>query len=842
MCGRDGIEFQIHAQVSRKRNTAWNLAEASLLDSVARGAASPTEPCRQKFRKFPIATLAIKCEFHVDVRTRYANLGSQGSYSGSGWPRRDAASYFDSEVQLLHLQHRAEDHCKRNSRGEPEGIRAYLPDLLGSLQCHTDVQSSDGSAMLLRYVAGYVAKFSDSFATEWLNDAASDYSIARRVLTDYHPGEPEMVLQLAQQWFPLASSSASMRKFVVPVPWAASDLPKRVSQYMEAKWRPDNMPLADFLRKTNDKGELQRFLRRRHKAEVQAGLTTQSLEAWAATAPMRGEAVTAAVYLSRYNDKYYGQWVIMNVPFRKLEDLWFDELNLIPQHLLNEALAFHHRPDICCDEEAIRAELQLEAFREHHIRNIVAMLQANALLIDKFLAGELDKDRDGEVTAVYRAGDNRVLAPDQMRITNEIVDRVRAGMEERASEAWQDGHLSFDASVFQEASSMRRPAMAVMGPAGSGKSTAVQAAIEESYNHAASVLVVAPTGRLAATYRNKYPHLDVDTIHGAFALWKPEQETLELMMPYDLIVVEELGQLSESIFERLIRLWRSAEQIPALVFVGDFWQLPSVEPRRACHSQYWHSPLLAKRELFTMRRCKCDLLRRKLEILRTAKPSVKQLRFILKGHKAPSRQHRYSHLMFEEPFLQDVQWTLEETPDTTFLTITRSATAKLNELALESLFPNAAPLAVIPADPESNLQNYTANQQKGEAPSRLPLHKGMRVVLTKNLNKPIGFVNGMPATVLGMQNSNVIVRTQPGRVMAIHPWTSESRVMHYPMRIGYSSTLHKVQGATLDHVTVWLDIANCPAAAYVALSRVEYDKNWRFFGNPGVHHFTPAKF
>ena len=192
------------------------------------------------------------------------------------------------------------------------------------------------------------------------------------------------------------------------------------------------------------------------------------------------------------------------------------------------------------------------------------------------------------------------------------------------------------------------------------------------------------------------------------------------------------------------------------MFVGDFWQLPSVEPRRACHSQYWHSALLAKRELFTMRRCKCDLLRRKLEILRTAKPSAKHLRFILKGHKAPSRQHRYSHLMFKEPFLQDVQWTLEETPDTTFLTVTRSATAKLNELALESLFPDALPLAVIPADPESNLDNYRANQQEGEVPSRLPLHKGMRVVLTKNLNKPIGFVNGMPATVLGMQNSNVI--------------------------------------------------------------------------------------
>ena len=150
----------------------------------------------------------------------------QALVEGSQRSREDAELYFDNEKHLLHLQHRAEDHCKWNSKGEPEGVRAYLPDLLGSLQCHTDVQSSDGSAMLLRYVAGYVAKFSDSFATEWLNDAASDYSIARRVLTDYHPGEPEMVLQLAQQWFPLASSSASMRKFIVPVPWDTADLPK----------------------------------------------------------------------------------------------------------------------------------------------------------------------------------------------------------------------------------------------------------------------------------------------------------------------------------------------------------------------------------------------------------------------------------------------------------------------------------------------------------------------------------------------------------------------------------------------------------------------------------------
>ena len=48
------------------------------------------------------------------------------------------------------------------------------------------------------------------------------------------------------------------------------------------------------------------------------------------------------------------------------------------------------------------------------------------------------------------------------------------------------------------------------------------------------------------------------------------------------------------------------------------------------------------------------------------------------------------------------------------------------------------------------------------------------------------------------------------------------------LRLGYASALHKVQGATLPHITVWLDVPNMPAAAYVALSRVEYDARWRY--------------
>ncbi|CAE8669802.1 unnamed protein product [Polarella glacialis] len=70
--------------------------------------------------------------------------------------------------------------------------------------------------------------------------------------------------------------------------------------------------------------------------------------------------------------------------------------------------------------------------------------------------------------------------------------------------------------------------------------------------------------------------------------------------------------------------------------------------------------------------------------------------------------------------------------------------------------------------------------------------------------------------------------------------TRDTRAAFFPVRLGYATTLHKVQGATLNHITLWLNRANIQGAAYVALSRVQYDVQWRFVGNPTVHHFTPA--
>ena len=513
---------------------------------------------------------AIELEKHIAAtvpgdNAPLANLveGSQRSWTGSGWPVQAEESHWDTDARVLRLQHKPEDFCRYNAAGQAEGIRAYVTDLLAGLHCHTDVQASDGRGMLLKYVSGYVPKFSDSFASDWLQDACSDYAVATRVLTDYHPLEPEMTLQLAMQWYPQCLAGSTLQRFRVPVPWCGP-CPERVQQYMQSAWRAPDMPLVEFLRKTNGKGNIHEYLKKQHAAEEAAGAERleETLEAWANDAATAGQVAVASIYLSRYNDRYYGQWVLMHVPFRDLEELRRPELDLVPDHLCYQALALLHRPDHWTSEAAIRAELELEAFREHHVRNIVAMLFANQVLIRQYFDGTLDKHNDGMPPAPggprLPGGLDMDLSRQQQQIYEEIVESARQGVQQKLAQeaAWNalaavdedadmDGNNPHwgqepEASPFPAAAAWR-PAFAVLGPAGSGKSTAVSQAVQMAAAQGARVLVAAPTGRLAATLREKFPELEVDTVHGAFLIYKPVHEALEVLLPYDLIVVEEAG-------------------------------------------------------------------------------------------------------------------------------------------------------------------------------------------------------------------------------------------------------------------------------------------------------------
>ena len=136
-------------------------------------------------------------------------------------------------------------------------MRAYMPDVLASLKCHMDVQASDGHGMLLRYVAGYDMCQSFRIPSNCLDDVSSDYALARRVLAQHQPLEPEMRLQLGAHLFQQCFAGGGLSRFVAPVP-CKDDLPERVQQYMTSSWRPQSMTLLTYLRKTNQHGGIHR--------------------------------------------------------------------------------------------------------------------------------------------------------------------------------------------------------------------------------------------------------------------------------------------------------------------------------------------------------------------------------------------------------------------------------------------------------------------------------------------------------------------------------------------------------------------------------------------------------
>lgn len=156
-------------------------------------------------------------------------------------------------------------------------------------------------------------------------------------------------------------------------------------------------------------------------------------------------------------------------------------------------------------------------------------------------------------------------------------------------------------------------------------------------------------------------------------------------------------------------MWEAADKLPALIFAGDFWQLPGFsrkgeEPSKATDSPRWN--LVYQIELYEMWRCKDEVLRRKLHLLRTARPSRAQLNQICRDHKAWS-----GHM---EPTAWDLQQLYRNHPNTTVATCTRRAAALVNDLSIWILFTTQKKrcLATLPVDWESNAENYDKARQQ----------------------------------------------------------------------------------------------------------------------------------
>ncbi|CAE7255818.1 PIF1 [Symbiodinium sp. CCMP2592] len=403
------------------------------------------------------------------VITRGIVLDSQLDRNNSKVDIREEPSAWDDAEQKVLLHHTEEDHARH--------VRAYFPEALQVSKCHEDVLQADGHGALMRYVATYQQKFSGSFAGDWLNDEASDYSVARRILFDHHPLEPEMWLSLAGAMFPQFSFGGALVDIFAPYP-GMEHKPDFVVRYETCSWRGESMTLLDFLRKSNSVGAILQWVRRKHKATEPAG--ADSVEEFARSCPARGEKAVAAACVSRLRDRYYGQWLALHCPFAQLDDFFVPEIQeKVPERYQLFATALHWRADYWTNLDQLRADMQLEACSSDHIETVCNLVRAQTHLVGRYLQGDLVREdvRDAieeveaEAAEAPRPADGDVplvLDASQRRLQRLIDLSVQRSLDARAAE--DDDALD---DIALDAHNTNR-ILAAVGPPGSGKTSVIR--------------------------------------------------------------------------------------------------------------------------------------------------------------------------------------------------------------------------------------------------------------------------------------------------------------------------------------------------------------------------------
>ena len=141
-------------------------------------------------------------------------------------------------------------------------------------------------------------------------------------------------------------------------------------------------------------------------------------------------------------------------------------------------------------------------------------------------------------------------------------------------------------------------------------------------------------------------------------------------------------------------------------------------------------------------------------------------------------------------------------------------------------------LSVVQAGPAPSSDVYTKMMaDRSPAPSVLKLRVGASVMLLKNLDLDAGLANGSLGVVKCLNPVTVTFIGGMERVIGKEVWdikfdagnyVCSATVEQYPLQLAWALTIHKIQGASLDRVSVALDRSLFEFGhAYVALSRVK---------------------
>jgi hypothetical protein len=302
-------------------------------------------------------------------------------------------------------------------------------------------------------------------------------------------------------------------------------------------------------------------------------------------------------------------------------------------------------------------------------------------------------------------------------------------------------------------------------------------------------------------------------------------------MPYDVVLVDELSQLTSKMFTHIIRIWLEHSRRFLLLFTGDFQQLACIDkatpkPGNARKSSYWNLCCHCCLQEASIRVRDLALVAF-LTVARSKRPSQSQIDAITIGRTYSVVQDTDLQVAVGAFFL--------EFPTGIVLTVTKAGTALVNQAAVRLL--GQEPLGVFPLWEDDDVAECL-------------LTKNMPVMITRNLDEGHGLVNGAVGRLLGSYAGCVLLQLEDGRIRTVWPISGKAyRGNSYSIKTGftliaaYACTVHKVQGATLCAAAIWFEsfrnVTVGQGLGYVAASRVRDLASLRFIGQALPCHFTP---
>ena len=366
------------------------------------------------------------------------------------------------------------------------------------------------------------------------------------------------------------------------------------------------------------------------------------------------------------------------------------------------------------------------------------------------------------------------------------------------------------------------------GGAGVGKTTLTREIIKTYEEDAKKVAKLASTG-IAATL------LEGQTLHSFFDLsiasnlkelelsgkYEIKKKTKKLLHCIDLIVIDEISMVSDSVFEMVqLRLEQSGFQGTLLV-VGDFLQLPPVvrgsrEVKFAFESQAWENCAFEKVELTHIYRTDD---KRFIELLHNVRYG-----FV--------NEEIHKHLNeYIKPLPEDLS-------EFTFLFGTNNSAALHNKEQLsfidEELFVKEAQVIKHSKNvKDTEIERY---MKDARIEKDLELKIGAPILFTRN---SWNYFNGERGIVVNKDVTYIYVQKSDGKIVKLETvgqsktlWREKTidgkkeiveeslfTIHQLPIKLAFAITIHKSQGMSIADLIIQTNEIFAPSQFYVALSR-----------------------